>query len=979
MSAPVPARALDPELILQHDPFVRGLARRLLRDAHAAEDVAQQTWLAACTRSIAPASLRDWLGAVARRMAGKRARAERRELARQQAAARTEQVPSTAALVAREALRAEIVRAVLELAEPYRTVVLLRWFDGLPPRAIARRLQVPVETVRTRHKRALAELRVRLDRHAGGDRAAWTALLVGLARRKKCVALGTAAAPGFLAGVMLMTLPVRLSIAGLVLAGVFACALWFGFGGPADPPQETPLDGTPPASLTVASEPELAESAVPEPQGAASGERTRVADATPTTGSVLVRVRLHDGTPASGVEVELSRTGAIDDMERRRGVTDTKGELRFPEEPPGRTAAMVLRPDMTASARCEVVAGSETVVELAMTRGIDVMGIVVDGRGAPIAGADIVAANWSGQTVHRLGESAADGTFALRSVSTHGHVGARAPGFCASSMHTITAGEGAAVELRLVLSKPAATVSGMVFGPDGEPVADALVRVGSQEQDNHKLPDGATAMAPRPVAVRTDHDGRFVATGLPAGKLPCAVRARDLAPWEETVQVDAGERRELTVRLQAGVTLSGVARTEQGDPVAGAHVMVGDWRTLGLQRRRTDAGGAFTFTGLPVGEVKVRAAHDQRGKAETTLSGRAGEHLRWDPVLSAGIVLRGRVVDEHDAPVAKVILEARAESGQEARDHWSAHGWSGDDGRFQLENCPPGTALQIDVRRYSMRELRLREIVPGSDELVVRLPSVALVRIEGVAVGPDGNGLTNVEVHVLHAQAGGDLETLDPATGAFDLGPYVPGEISLRLSAAGFAPIRLRRTVEAGEVWDVGQVAFARGGTLALELEAEARDLVAKRHAVVFDDQGFFVGSIAVQAGRATGGPWAAGDYVLQLSGEGLASMRHAFTIRVDATTKVALRVHGGVPTEITLELPAGVQPDGVPLEVIGSGGEVVQCASARRRPGGWLLRTALRPGRYTARAVDDLLAGEATFEVAAPGPARPALVLRTR
>src|SRR4029077_6361026 len=85
---------------------------------------------------------------------------------------------STDEIVGRGARRARVVGAVLALDEPYRAVVLLRFFEHLPPRAVARRLQVPVETARTRLKRALAQLRARLDRHSRGDRAAWCALLL---------------------------------------------------------------------------------------------------------------------------------------------------------------------------------------------------------------------------------------------------------------------------------------------------------------------------------------------------------------------------------------------------------------------------------------------------------------------------------------------------------------------------------------------------------------------------------------------------------------------------------------------------------------------------------------------------------------------------------------------------------------------------------------------------------------------------------
>src|SRR5262249_18060373 len=159
---PAPRQApVDPEHLLGEDGFVRGLARHLLRDANGADDLAQETWVAALQRGPRGAPLRHWLATVMRRLLARDRRRRDRELLRQRAAARQEPVPSTDEIVAREALRAEVVRAVLALDEPYRAVVLLRFFEHLPPRAIARRLQLPVEAVRTSQQRALAQLRQR--------------------------------------------------------------------------------------------------------------------------------------------------------------------------------------------------------------------------------------------------------------------------------------------------------------------------------------------------------------------------------------------------------------------------------------------------------------------------------------------------------------------------------------------------------------------------------------------------------------------------------------------------------------------------------------------------------------------------------------------------------------------------------------------------------------------------------------------------
>src|SRR4029077_7953260 len=91
--------------------------------------------------------------------------------------------PSPAEILAREAARTRVVEAVLALEDPYRATALPRYSDNLQPRAIAQRHAVPVETVRTRLKRAFEMLRLRLDREFEGGRSAWATLFVPLARR----------------------------------------------------------------------------------------------------------------------------------------------------------------------------------------------------------------------------------------------------------------------------------------------------------------------------------------------------------------------------------------------------------------------------------------------------------------------------------------------------------------------------------------------------------------------------------------------------------------------------------------------------------------------------------------------------------------------------------------------------------------------------------------------------------------------------
>src|SRR5262249_42322593 len=117
----------DLSLLLSQTSWTRALARSLAADAHLAEDLVQDAWLAALER---PPDLgrpvRGWLAAVLRNRWLDLRRAGERSSDRERAAASDEAWPSSHDVVERASVQRELVAAVLELDEPYRTTVLLR-------------------------------------------------------------------------------------------------------------------------------------------------------------------------------------------------------------------------------------------------------------------------------------------------------------------------------------------------------------------------------------------------------------------------------------------------------------------------------------------------------------------------------------------------------------------------------------------------------------------------------------------------------------------------------------------------------------------------------------------------------------------------------------------------------------------------------------------------------------------------------------
>ena len=154
---------MSPEMLLRHAGFVRRIARGLLHDAHLADDVCQATLAEALERPPPDArNLKSWLGVVARNIALRRRWRARLRKERERRSARPEASAPLDEAVAEMELVRRIAAEVAALDEPYRTVVVERFYHDRKPAEIARRTGVPVATVKTRLQRALTQLRARL-------------------------------------------------------------------------------------------------------------------------------------------------------------------------------------------------------------------------------------------------------------------------------------------------------------------------------------------------------------------------------------------------------------------------------------------------------------------------------------------------------------------------------------------------------------------------------------------------------------------------------------------------------------------------------------------------------------------------------------------------------------------------------------------------------------------------------------------------
>ena len=308
------ASPLDPSLddLLVHASWARTLARGLIADNSAADDLLQDAWVAALERPPQHAeNLRGWLTKVLRNLARSRGRSNSRREAREARVALkpSQEAPSSLDLASKVETQRRLASAVLSLAEPYRSTVILRFYEELDASQIAARHGIAPSTARWRIKVGLDKLRDRFDRECGGDRGAWIALLTPIAGPGLAPHSDTIATATTLLSMKATTKTVALTAVALLgAAGLFLIAtpLW-GIGSRGAAP--APVTFSP---LEDGSEP-VAHQAPPESPrrfvAAAQANTSTVVEASANDRTTLASMHLVDreGRPVAGATVTSPR------------------------------------------------------------------------------------------------------------------------------------------------------------------------------------------------------------------------------------------------------------------------------------------------------------------------------------------------------------------------------------------------------------------------------------------------------------------------------------------------------------------------------------------------------------------------------------------------------------------------------------------------------------------------------------------------
>ncbi|HEY0159218.1 MAG TPA: carboxypeptidase-like regulatory domain-containing protein [Thermoanaerobaculia bacterium] len=210
--------------------------------------------------------------------------------------------------------------------------------------------------------------------------------------------------------------------------------------------------------------------------------------------------------------------------------------------------------------------------------------------------------------------------------------------------------------LLLAFSAAGAGIDGVVYAPDGTPVANAAVTVYVPEGSAEQLARQEKRAARPPLAAAKTENGRFAFADLPDSIVDVDVRAEGFAPV--VVRTLAGDAP-LSITLQPAPLVEG-RTTAARKPVANAYVV---W--LGPNdveyTATTDEEGRYRVPGVRRWAREPRVFHPQFGTLADTGRGAEGLHLelqprRAEPQRPTGNATLTGVVKLGDKPLAGVPL-----------------------------------------------------------------------------------------------------------------------------------------------------------------------------------------------------------------------------------------------------------------------------------------------------------------------------------
>ncbi len=807
-------------LATRHARMVYATALRILRNAHDAEEVAQQSFLAlAQTRRPPSGNVAAWLHRTACHAALNLIRARKRRTARDHAYAAA-QPDSTR--TEWDDIRDLVDEAVAGLPDACRECIVLYFFEEQTHAAIGERLGISRQAVAQRIEKGITLVRKRLA--SKGVVAPAGAALVALIHENSAHGL-PATLTTELGRIALAGTPSIWAVGATYVSGLgFKAAAAVLVVGVAT---TVFVLGNTQEAIEVAelrtAEPVLA----PERGEAVSAvaasrlvEKTSVV--APATVDPLVTlvtdsnraslsgvVLLPDGTPYAHATVRIEAVG-YDGVARPKGMSfsvaaDELGRFEQSEILPAEYMVIASEPnteryDRRSATKVTLAAGehkSGLEIRFGTEGDLTISGTVVGTAGNPLKGIEVATLG----SVVRTAVSDEDGEFTLSYLPDEQFT-VLAPGIERNQAVTmVKAGD---QDVRLVVALDGKIQGRAIDAKTRKPIASfqATCMQGHLADFEPSLAFGWHSFS--------ESDGAFELPRVPAGDVTVAIRAKGYEIAVMPVVVEEGKTLrnfEVAMEPARAITLAGSVVTEGGQPVEGARIYTEPIPSYDSAGDATsDAQGRFEIPNALPGITKLYAS----------LPGFASAMAAVSEVTTIVMAQAGRVVVEvysDGAPMPKAGVYTHSDRGE-----YDEAVRTDDIGRATFEKVPRGE-LRIDVRPDNVRFQSTSVVLAPREEKVVRVDiAPAEAGVEGT-VYLDGELVSSAEVRLFVETATGS-ETLSQsvtASGEFRFAQVPVGKAQLGVVTS--APQRRALvdevTLTAGQVTtvdvDVTEAARLRG------------------------------------------------------------------------------------------------------------------------------------------------------------------------
>lgn len=484
-----------------------------------------------------------------------------------------------------------------------------------------------------------------------------------------------------------------------------------------------------------------------------------------TTGTILgTAINAATGEPIVNAVIEIAG---------QQVRTDGQGRFRAEEIESGEIQVSGAQSGFRADNQTlllEALQTAEATLELDPITTGTVTGIVIDKEsGAPLTGVAVSAGDVSGTTDD-------DGRFVLEEVEagTLSVAGSKALFVPASTDVVLEAM--ASVDTQLVLE---AITWGAIRGQvrdatSGQPLANATVRIGA-------------------IKIETDANGNYVAERVPAGEISIVAGLARYHDAQASAVLERDGEIEQVLELApitTGTVFATIVDATSGEPIHGADVLIGQWRSV------ADSSGRVTAEEIPAGKVTVNADAPlyEPGSTEAVLdaAGEARLEIKLIPVTYGTIV--GTVVNSvTGAPLANANIRV---AGKTLR--------SDAQGNFRAERVTAGdVSVNAELFRYRSAQETIRLRRGTEDAVRLALEPITTGTVRGIVRNADGGQPLPGAIVTI-----GDLSARSNAEGRFEienvpagdspvrasLKLFEPGESTVSLEAAGVADTELRLT-----------------------------------------------------------------------------------------------------------------------------------------------------------------------------------------